>query len=574
MLYMQSSNRHSESLIPVSFCRRAIFPVLFLTLSLGSSLRAQTGAPNSGSIQFIDIVPKSDIRYRTNNNFTGRKYFPQAMCGGVAILDYDNDGKQDIFFTNGAKFPELEKVDSSYYNCLLRNLGGDEFRDVTKDAGLTGNHLGFCFGIAAADYDNDGHTDLFVCNAGPDALYHNNGNGTFTDVASESGLGKKPKDLLSVHAAWLDYDNDGLLDLMVSQYTYWSPASDKPCYLPDGTDVYCDPQLLVSVPNTLYRNLGEGEFVDVSAEAGLISALGKGMGVGIADFDQDSNVDIFVANDKAQNFLYLNQGKGAFEESSLFLGVAYNAEAVVVSGMGCDVKDFNNDGWIDIFYNDLKNQIHALFQNLGGRYFDYVSPQTQVAKLSKEFSGWSAGFIDFDNDGWKDIYSANGDVDYVGTNSAQHDTMLKNVDGKTFVDASESLGQDFLRVGYQRGSAFVDLNDDGFLDIAVTSLNEAPRILQNSADSANRWLMLDLRGTVSNRDAIGTTIKLTTASGRKLYNHVSTSVGFMSSSDRRVHFGLGKDKVVKTIEIKWPSGKVQVLENVEANQFLKIEEPS
>ncbi len=563
----------AECMISFSSCRRSAFLVLFVMLSSGSSSRAQTGAPNSANIQFIDIAPKSDIQYRTNNNFTGRKYFPQAMCGGVAILDYDNDGKQDIFFTNGAKLPELKKVDSSYYNCLLRNLGGDKFRDVTKDAGLTGNHLGFCFGIAAADYDNDGHTDLFIGNAGPDALYHNDGNGTFTDVASGSGLDSKPKDLLSVHAAWLDYDNDGLLDLMVSQYTYWSPASDKPCYLPDGTDVYCDPQLLVSVPNTLYRNLGEGKFVDVSAEAGLISALGKGMGVGIADFDQDGNVDIFVANDKVQNFLYLNQGKGAFEESSLFLGVAYNAEAVVVSGMGCDVKDFNNDGWIDIFYNDLKNQIHALFQNLGGRYFDYVSPQTQVAKLSKEFSGWSAGFIDFDNDGWKDIYSANGDVDYVGTNSAQHDTMLKNVDGKTFVDASESLGQDFLRVGYQRGSAFVDLNDDGFLDIAVTSLNEAPRILRNSAGDTNRWLMLDLRGTVSNRDAIGTTIKLTTASGRKLYNHVSTSVGFMSSSDRRVHFGLGKDKVVKTIEIKWPSGKVQVLENVEANQFLKIEEP-
>jgi enediyne biosynthesis protein E4 len=281
-----------------------------------------------------------------------------------------------------------------------------------------------------------------------------------------------------------------------------------------------------------------------------------------------------VANDTEPNFLYMNQGDGTFEEESWAWGVAYDEQGAVVSGMGADSRDFNNDGWPDVFYNNLQSQIWALFQNEGGKHFRYASPRSGVARLSRRFSGWSNNFIDYDNDGWKDIYSANGDVDYIGPNSAQHDTMFHNVDGKVFADVSEGLGPDFTPKGYQRGSAVGDLNDDGFPDLVVTSLNKRPRILLNSGDNKNHWLWLDLVGKKSNRDAIGAKVKVTTATGRVLHNHLSVSSGFMSSSDKRVPFGLGGDSAVKEVEIRWPSGKVQTLENVKVDQILKVEEPS
>ena len=523
--------------------------------------------------KFRNIAPESDFSYVSNNSFTGRKYFPQPMCGGVAILDFDNDGRKDIFFTNGAKLPELKKTDRTFWNCLLRNKGDLQFEDVTEKAGLTGVGYGFNFGVAAGDYDNDGYTDLFLANARQNALFHNNGDGTFSDVTDSSGIGGKPDNVLSVVGAWFDYDDNGLLDLVVSNYTSWSPTSDVQCSMDTNTDLYCHPGTYESVPHRLYHNLGGGKFEDVTDSSGFGDSLGKGMGIAVADYNGDGRQDVFVANDTEPNFLFLNRGGGKFEEVGLLYGVAYNDDGVVVSSMGCDANDYNNDGWVDIFYNDLPNQIHALFRNEAGRFFQYVSPTTKVAELSRKFGGWSPGFIDYDNDGWKDIFSANGDVDNVREGSAQHDTMLENIEGKQFRDVSLRLGEDFLRLGYQRGSGFVDLDDDGWMDIVVTSLNDRPRILINSGMPGRHWVAFDLEGRTSNRDAIGAKVMVTLESGRVLYNHVAVSVGFMSSSDRRVHFGLGREKKIASVEIRWPSGKVQQLGKVKADRVRRVVEP-
>ena len=522
---------------------------------------------------FTDVAGRSKFSYRTNNNFTGRKYFPQPMCGGVAAIDYNNDGLMDLFFTNGAKMPEMEKTSPDYYNCLLRNKGDGTFEDVTAKAGLTGAGLGYCFGVAVADYDNDGYEDIFICNAGRNALYHNNGDGTFRDVTAGSGLEHKPENVLSVGAAWFDYDNDGLLDLIVTNYTTWTPQTDKRCFKDAAREEYCSPTIYKSIESRLYRNLGHGRFEDVTGASAIGRALGKGMGISIADFTGRGRMDIFIANDTEPNFLFVNQGDGTFKESGLEYGVAYNEAGTSVSGMGSDAKDFDNDGWVDIVYNDLAGQIFGILKNEDGRSFSDETWSTRLGPLTRNLSGWSIGFIDYNNDGWKDIYSANGDVDDLKETSKQHDTMFQNEGGKTFVDVTEKMGSDFGVVGYQRGSAFVDLNNDGFMDLVVTSLGEKPRILINNALIKNHWIMFDLRGHKSNRDGIGATIKVTTGSGRTLYNHVTTSVGFMSSSDRRAHFGLGAETKIDHVEIRWPSGIVQRLEHALIDRIVKVEEP-
>jgi hypothetical protein len=536
-------------------------------------LAARGQEPEPKRPHFTDIAPKSNFAYRTDNNFTGHKYFPQTMCGGVAAFDFDNDGRMDLFFTNGAKLPEMEKTDPRFYNCLLRNRGDGTFEDVTAHAGLLGKDLGFSFGVAAGDYDNDGFEDLFICNAGPNVLYHNNGDGTFTDVTERSGIGVKPKDVISVAAAWFDYDNDGKLDLVVSNYTVWTPQTDKVC-ASNGHEYYCHPKVYSNVAHRLYHNLGNGRFEDVTEASGFGKDLGKGMGIAIADFNGDGYMDVFVANDTVRNFLFINQKNGTFKESGFEWGVAYDETGNAGSSMGTDAKDYDNDGWPDLFYNNLRGQIWGLFRNVNGKYMNYASGTSRLSRLSQHNSGWSNGFIDYNNDGWKDLYSSNGEIENMAELTRQHDTMFENIDGKEFRDVSAELGPDFNHTGYMRGSAFVDLNNDGFEDLVVTSLDEKPRIMLNSADNGNHWLLVNTIGRRSNRDGIGAALKLTTVSGRTLYNHVTTSDGFMSSSDKRVHFGLGQEKNIATLEIRWPSGIVQTLKKLRADHILTVTEPA
>ncbi|MGD0775923.1 MAG: CRTAC1 family protein [Candidatus Solibacter sp.] len=552
---------------------RAYLPaVLALAVLWGLALSPAPSAAPPKRPGFVDVRAKSRFAYVSNNSFEGRKYFPQPMCGGVAVFDFDNDGRLDIFFTNGARLPELKKTDRSFYNCLLRQKSDGTFEDVTARAGLPGEDLDFNFGVAVGDYDNDGYEDLFLCGAQRNVLYHNNGDGTFTDVTAQSGIGGKPPNTLSVAGAWFDYDNDGLLDLIVSNYTVWTPATDRHCTM-DSREYYCDPRVYPSVPHRLYHNLGHGKFEDVTVRSGFASAPGKGMGIAIADFNGDGWPDVFIANDTEPNSLFINNRNGTFEEKGLEMGIAYDENAHSGSSMGADANDFDNDGNVDIFYNNLMGQIWALLRNRGNG-FEAFSYPSQILRLSMPYSGWSNGFIDYNNDGWKDIYSANGDVDQVNEKSAQHDTMFENLGGKTFADVSGQMGADFLRKGFQRGSAFGDLNNDGALDIVVTSLNLPPRILMNTADSGNHWFIAALVGHKSARDAIGARLRLTTASGRVLHNHVAISVGFMSSSDKRVHFGLGEETRIRSLEIRWPSGITQVLRDLKADQILKIDEPA
>jgi hypothetical protein len=520
---------------------------------------------------FRDVTSRSTFSYVTNNDFRDRKYFPQPMCGGVAVLDYDGDGLMDIFFTNGSRLPEMKKTDPSFYNALLRNKGDGTFEDMTARAHIAGEGIGYSFGVAAADYDNDGWTDLFVANAGRNTLYRNEGNGTFSDRSAESGLASKTADTLSIQGAWIDYDGDGLLDLVLSNYTIWTPQTDRRCVAKE-VEMYCSPKTYASVPQRLYRNAGGGRFEDVTDASGFGKVSGKGMGVAIADFNADGRADVFIANDTERNLLFINRGDGSFEETALSTGVAFDDHGTTVSAMGADAKDFDNDGFVDVFYNNLMSQVWALFRNQNGKSFKYVTPATNLGNASRVFSGWSAGFIDYDNDGWKDIYSANGDVDNLVRNAAQHDSMFKNQAGRTFVDVSRDVGLASGRVGYQRGAAFADLNNDGFMDIVVTSLQQKPRILLNSGGTGAHWLLLHLRGSKSNRDAIGAKVKIVTAAGRTLFNHVTTSVGLISSSDPRVHFGLGNESQVSVVEVRWPSGTVQTMTDVTADRILRIEE--
>ena len=379
---------------------------------------------------------------------------------------------------------------------------------------------------------------------------------------------------MSVGAAWFDYDNDGLLDLIVTNYTTWTPQTDKQCFKDATHEEYCSPTVYKSVASRLYRNLGHGRFEDVTEASGIGKALGKGMGISIADFTGDGLMDIFIANDTEPNFLFINQGNGTFKESGLDYGVAYNEEGIPYRAWARTPRISITTAGSTLSTTTWPGRSSRILKNEGGKSFSEVTWSTKLGPLTRNLSGWSIGFIDYNNDGWKDIYSANGDVDNLTESSKQHDTMFENEGGKTFIDVTEKMGPDFAFVGYQRGSAFVDLNNDGFMDLVVTSLGEKPRILMNNALVKNHWIMFDLRGHKSNRDGIGATIKVTTGSGRTLYNHVTTSVGFMSSSDRRAHFGLGAETKIDHVEIRWPSGIVQRLDHPAVDRIVRVEEPN
>ncbi len=531
---------------------------------------------------FENIAGKAGLSFRQNNFATDFKYPFETLGGAVAALDYNNDGRVDLFFLNGAPSPEHIRTDPASFNRLYRNNGDGTFTDVTEASGLSGRRIkGYPQGIAIGDYDNDGFVDIYVTNYGNGVLYHNNGDGTFTDVTAKAGVAMD-RYPFKASACWIDVDNDGYLDLFVTHYFQWTFKDNADDYCGQkkpGYRTYCTPDVFKPLPNVLFRNNGDGTFTDISEKAGLNKWSGKGMGVAIADYDNDGRMDIFVTNDKMPNFLYHNEGQGVFKEVAMEAGVYANEGASMVSGMGCDFNDYNNDGLPDIFYSDLAGESFTLFTNMGKGIFRDDTFPSGLGLLSAQHSGWSVKFCDLDNDGWKDLFIAGShvvdNVEMFKQDSRYKESCLayRNLGNGKFEDLTPGLGPDFQAKGANRGIAVADFDNDGSLEVAVCRLNDTPLLFKKKGGPENHWLLLQLQGKKSNRDAIGARIQLTTPSGLKQYQHVSTANGIYSAGDKRVHFGLGGEAVVKSLEILWPSGIRQSLENIKADRILKITEP-
>ncbi|MGD0940524.1 MAG: CRTAC1 family protein [Terracidiphilus sp.] len=519
----------------------------------------------------IEGAAAAGLDFMLRNGATGRKYQVETLPGGLGVIDFDGDGWPDLFCTNGAALPGLTKSGPEYWNRLYRNNHDGTFSDVTAKAGLQGE--GYCMGVAVGDYNNDGYEDLFVAGVHGNYLYRNNGNGTFTDVTREAGLkgpGSAGKPVWSVAACWIDYDNDGYLDLFISNYCDWEPGADPICGgMEEREHVYCHPDRYRAEAMQLFHNNGNGTFTEMTHAQGFPEMLGKGMGVTIADFAGDGHPGIFIANDNAPNLLLRNVGK-KLTEIGMDAGVSYNGDGRNISGMGADFGDIDGDGQPDIVMTGLKGETFEVFLNRGKGRFEDGSLQTGLLNLSRQWSGWGCGLVDLDNDGWLDLFIAGGGLD---TPAAESNRIFHNVGGK-FDDVTDRVGPEFKRVALHRGVVFADFDHDGRLDAAVSALNAPLELWWNRTPAAlepRHWLQLRLIGHHSNRSAVGAEIRCRSGA-RTQVRTVSGSVGYASTSDLTVHFGLGN--VTRAhLEIRWPSGAVQVVGEVAADQRLKISEP-
>jgi enediyne biosynthesis protein E4 len=533
----------------------------------------------SSTIRFEDVSSRSGVQFVADSCPTPNKNQPETMISGVGLIDYDNDGYLDIFFINGAALPSLKKESAKYYNRLFHNNHDGTFTDVTEKAGLAGD--GYDMGVAVGDFDNDGWEDIYVASVTKNHLYRNNGDGTFTDVTDKAGVGAptfKGQKMWSAAAGWVDYNNDGKLDLFVSNYCKWEVNKDPVCLSGGRLRAYCHPKFYEPLPSTLYRNNGDGTFTDVSEETGISKHLSKGMGIGFNDYDGDGFTDIFVANDNMPNALFHNLKGKAFEEVAMDAGVAYSENGKAVSGMGAEFRDLDNDGMPDIWHTATELETFPLFRNRGNGIFIDVTGRSGLARPTLQMSGWSNGVADFDNDGLKDLFVARGNVldniaEFSSRTYGEPNTIFRNMGKMTFQDVTAQAGPDMQISEPYRGAAIGDLDNDGRLDMVVTVLNGKARILRNVSTNNNHWVTLKLVGTRSNRMAIGAQLKLTTEDGNSQYDIVSTSAGYGASRDPRPHFGLGAFKTVKQLEIRWPSGTRQVLKDLPADKVDRIEEP-
>jgi enediyne biosynthesis protein E4 len=551
--------------------------VMFVTMeAISSRFYSNEGVV----VRYSDVTQASGLHFLHRNSATSNKFLIETMTGGVAVFDYDNDGWLDVFFVNGAKLKAnqtdndpLDKSAPEFWNRLFRNKGDGTFVDVTEKAGLQGKSYGM--GAAVADYDNDGDTDLFVTNYGESVLYRNNGDGSFSDVTAAAKLKVEG---WATSAGFLDYDADGHLDLFVCRYVQWNFASNIYCgaRTPDGRS-YCHPDNFKPITNLLFRNNGDGTFTDVSQLSQIASSAGKGLGVAFADFNNDGHLDISVANDSYQQFLFKNRGNGTFEEIAVLAGVGYTEDGKTFAGMGTDVADLDDDGFPDIITTALSNESYPYFHNNGDESFTYATLVSGLGEITRLLSGWGMRIFDFDNDGSKDLFLANSHVmDNIQVTQPhlrykQKPVLLKKA-GRKFQNVSGVSGEIFQEMWASRGAAFGDLDNDGDIDIIVSNCNEPANLLRNEGGNRNHWIALDLRGRKSNRDAIGAKVKLTSETGRVQYNLATTTASYLSANDRRVFFGLGPEMKIKEVEVTWPGGRKQIVRDPKVNQFVKVEE--
>jgi hypothetical protein len=561
MYLKRNSKRNFKS---CSYFALLLISLLFITgCKSGTGNQKKTNAPPAANDDFYqEIGTEIGLNFIQSMGDHELTNIVESSLGGAAFLDYDQDGYIDIYACNGTWVKGLnsgEKPEKAPENHLYRNLGNGTFEDVTEKAGVGGPW--YSMGVTVGDYNNDGYPDLFVSNYGPNVLYKNNGNGTFSDATKKSKIISAERDF-SVGSVWLDYDNDSFLDLYVGKYLNFDP-NYKYYYSPDGfpPPLAYDPQ-----PDVLYHNNGDGTFEDVTKSMGIVDLDGRAMGVGAADYDDDGFVDIYVANDHTMNYMWHNNGGKGFTDLGTPTGTAFGQSGESAVSMAVDFADYNGDGLLDIFVSDDK--YCRLFENKGNGIFSDRSYPSGIAMPAGQFVGWSSSFIDYDNDGDVDIYKANGALKHL---YGQEDQIFENVGDGNFRDVSTEMGKFFLEKYVSRGACFGDYDNDGDIDAFIVNLNDHSKFLRNNRGNQNNWLTIKLEGTSSNRDGIGAKVKVTSGTLVQTAQKKSTT-GYLSQNDPRMHFGVAKNNMIEKIEVRWPSGKVQVVENVKANQTINIKE--